>query len=338
MIPRVSFLLPFRDEAPTLAESLRSLQAQTVPDWEAVLVDDGSTDGSGALAEALASADPRLRVLHLPGGDGLPAALNAGLARCRAPLVARMDADDVAAPERLALQLAMLEAQPELAVVDGQVRFFRDEGEVPGGMAAYEAWINGVLSPEDFDRELLVESPVVHPAATFRRAVVEGLGGYRSGDFPEDYDLWSRVHLAGHRLAKVPRVLVAMRDRERRLTRTHPSYGADAFRRVRQRHLDATLPREARVAVWGAARSGKPWLRWLLERGNPVPFAIDIDPKRIGGRRQGVPVLAPEALAGRRAEVDRLLVAVGARGARAEIRAFLYKQGWNDPGDFVCVC
>lgn len=338
MTPLASFLLPFRDEAPTLAAAVRSLQAQTVPAWEAVLVDDGSRDDSGAIAEALARQDGRLRVLHLPGGAGLPHALNEGLARCRAPLVARMDADDLASPDRLALQLERLASEPQLGVVDGQVRFFRDEGEVPGGMRAYEAWINGVLTPDDFDRELLVESPVVHPAATFRTKLVQALGGYRAGDFPEDYDLWSRLHLAGHRLAKIPRVLVQMRDRASRLTRTHPSYSAAAFLRVRQRHLDATLRPEARVAVWGAARSGKPWLRWLNQRGNPVPFAIDIDPRRIGGARQGVPVLAPDQLARRRSDYDLLLVAVGARGAREEIRAQLRAIGLQEPAEVRCVC
>lgn len=317
---------------------MRSLQAQTLTDWEAVLVDDGSRDDSGRIAEGLARSDPRLRVLHRAGGEGLPAALNAGLALCVAPLVARMDADDLAAPDRLASQLARFEAEPQLAVLDGQVRFFRDSGEVPEGMRLYEAWINAVLTPDDFNRELCIESPVVHPAATFRRQLILALGGYRAGEFPEDYDLWTRVHLAGHPLAKIDRVLVHMRDRAGRLTRTHPAYSPAAFRRVRQAYLDATVDRGARVAVWGAAKSGKPWLRWLLERGNPVPLAVDIDPRRIGGRRQGVPVVSPEGLAGRRADFDLLLVAVGARGAREEIRGHLRALGLVEPVDFRCVC
>jgi len=335
--PRVSFLLPFRDEERTLAEALASLSAQTVSDWEAVLVDDGSRDDSPRLAETLAARDPRFRVLHLPG-LGLPGALNAGLALCRAPLVARMDADDRASPRRLELQLARLGAEPSLTVLDGGVRFFRDEGEPEGGMRAYEAWINGVQSPGDFDRELLVESPVVHPAVTFARDAVRALGGYRAGPFPEDYDLWARLHLAGARFAKIPEVLVWMRDRPGRLTRTHPSYGAEAFRRVRQLWLSARLPPGARVAVWGAGRSGKPWLRWLKEQGYRVPFAIDIAPRRLGSTRQGVPVLPPETLATRRAEIDLLLVAVGARGARDEIRAALAGHGLREPEDFRAVC
>lgn len=335
--PRVSFLLPFRDEERTLAEAIGSLRASTVTDWEAVLVDDGSRDDSPRIAEALAARDPRLRVLHLPG-LGLPGALGAGLARCSAPLVARMDADDRASPRRLELQLARFSADPTLCVVDGAVRFFRDEGEPEGGMRAYEAWINGVLSPDDFDRELLVESPVVHPAATFVREAVLAAGGYRAGPFPEDYDLWVRLHLRGARFAKVPEVLVWMRDRPGRLTRTNPSYGAEAFRRVRQLWLSARLPPGARVAVWGAGRAGKPWLRWLQEQGYRVPFAIDIAPRRVGSTRQGVPVLAPEALPGRRGEVDLLLVAVGARGARDQIRAALTRLGLREPEDFRAVC
>lgn len=337
MQARVSFLLPFRDEAATLAEAVRSLQAQTVRDWEAVLADDGSTDGSPAIAAALSASDPRIRVVHLPS-VGLPEALNRGLRECRAPLVARMDADDLAAPDRLERQLARFTDDPTLTLVDGQVSFFRDGEAVPEGMRSYQEWINGVITPDDFDRELLVESPVVHPAATFVRAAVLALGGYRTGPFPEDYDLWTRLHASGGRLAKVPSVLVHMRDRPSRLTRTHPAYGPDGFRRVRQAWLQHKLPRGARVAVWGAARSGKPWLRWLLEQGCEVPLAVDIDPKRIGRSRFGVPVISPDDLPARRGDFDLLLVAVGARGARAEIRARLQCIGLSEPEQFRCVC
>ncbi len=64
-------------------------------------------------------------------------------------------------------------------------------------MRIYGEWVNQVLLPTDFDRELLVESPIVHPGATLRRSAVERIGGYRDGDFPEDYDLWLRLHAAG---------------------------------------------------------------------------------------------------------------------------------------------
>lgn len=102
-VPAVSVLLPARDAAATLAASLRSVRRQRFTDWECVVVDDGSTDDTGGIARSLASADPRFAIVST-GRDGLVAALNAGLARCRAPLVARMDADDVMHRDRLGAQ------------------------------------------------------------------------------------------------------------------------------------------------------------------------------------------------------------------------------------------
>src|SRR5262245_50060119 len=108
--------MPVRDAGATLGEAMDSLLAQTFRDFEIVAVDDGSTDDSRARLEAYAARDARVRVLAGPA-QGLVAALERGRAACRAPLIARMDADDVAAPERLARQVALLEARPELGLV-----------------------------------------------------------------------------------------------------------------------------------------------------------------------------------------------------------------------------
>ncbi len=108
-MPAVSVLLPVRDAATTLAACLDSLAAQTLADHEVVAVDDGSTDGSGERLAARAAKDPRVRVFRTPP-RGLVPALSLALAEARAPLVARMDADDVAHPPRLEAQVRRLRA------------------------------------------------------------------------------------------------------------------------------------------------------------------------------------------------------------------------------------
>ncbi|MFH1464531.1 MAG: glycosyltransferase [Pseudomonadota bacterium] len=340
--PPVSVLLPFRDADATLDEAVASVLTWE-EDLELLLLDDGSTDDGPGRARIWEARDGRVRVLSLPR-RGLVAALNEGLQAARGRYIARMDADDIAAPARLARQLPLLEADPGLAVVDGQVAFFRDEGPVPEGMRLHEAWINAVIAPEDFRRAWSVESPVVHPAATLRRAAVLQIGGYRAeagsatvtaGPVPEDYDLWLRLDAAGWRFAKVPEVLVHMRDRPARLTRTHPAYAREAFRRARMLWLEQTALREPRrVVLWGAGREGRPWLRWLLASGHRVSAVIDVDPRKIGSVRQGVPVRPPEALPD--LEADLCLVAVAARGARAQIRAALasLRPGWREGWDW----
>ena len=98
--PAISVLTAVRNGLPHLAAAIASIREQSLPDWEWILVDDGSTDSTGALLADQAREDPRLRVLTVRA-EGLVPALNRGLEAARAPIVARMDADDVAHPERL---------------------------------------------------------------------------------------------------------------------------------------------------------------------------------------------------------------------------------------------
>jgi hypothetical protein len=167
--------------------------------------------------------------------------------------------------------------------------------------------------------ELLVESPMFHPATTFRADALAAVGGWREGDFPEDYDLLLRLARGGWCLENLDVEVLAWRDRADRLTRVDPRYRRAAFAPLKREHLRATCLGEPRtVAAWGAGKEGGPWIRWLLDEGHCVPFAIDIKPR---GTRHGVPVVLPPALVG--AQFDLLLVAVGARGARELIRAEL---------------
>ncbi len=327
--PRTSFLLPMYQAAATIEDAVRSALSQTDEDLEVVVVDDGSTDGSADRVQSI--GDRRVRVLRRPH-EGIVSALQHGLAACHGRWIARLDADDIAAPERLEMQLPWLMADDRLAVVDGRVRFFRDNGPVPGGMEKYAAWINDVCTPDAFDRELLIESPIVHPAATMRASAVKELGGYRAGPFPEDYDLWLRLHAAGWRLRKVPHELVAMRDRPERLTRTDARYTTAAFDRARRTWLTSgPLSTPRRVAVWGAGRTGKRWLRWLLSQGHEVPAIVD---PFCSGNRRAIPVVAPDTLPS--LQVDLLLAAVGVPSARPLIRSQVaaLRPEWTEGRDW----
>jgi len=141
-MPRVSVLLPVRDAAATLGPCLESVLGQSLPEIEVIAVDDGSRDGSGSLLEERSRADPRLVVLRTPP-RGLVAALNAALAAARAPLVARMDADDLAHRDRLALQVARLEGDPRVDVLGSRVALLGEPAR--DGMRAYVDWLNGLL-------------------------------------------------------------------------------------------------------------------------------------------------------------------------------------------------
>lgn len=333
--PRVSVLLPVRDAAATLAACLDSLRRQTLADHEIVAVDDGSTDSSRALLLAAAAADRRIRVIATPP-RGLPAALNVALAEARAALVARMDADDVAAPERLALQAESLSRDVRLDVLGCNVRLLVEPGLSGNrGMRAYVEWLNGLVDHDAIVRDLWVESPLAHPSVMMRTATLRALGGYRSFDGPEDYDLWLRAHAAGLRFGKRPEVLLAWRDGPRRLTRVDPRYAEARFRALKHDALDAGPLRGAReIVIWGAGRIGKLWARELRARGRDVAAFVEVDARKIGQTIHEAPVV--DVLTGARLSGIHL-AAVGQPGARERIRALAAGAGLRDGRDLIAV-
>lgn len=325
-------LLPVRNGADTLAETLDSIRAQTHADFRCLILDDGSTDGTAALAEAYVARDPRFVVQSGPP-RGIAATLNAGLSRVEAPFVARIDADDVMEPRRLGRQLDVLSRDPSVDVVSSRVTFFGDD--VSPNLRAYERWLNGVVSHAEIVRDLFVESPLPHPSVTMRTGSLRAVGGYRDLDLPEDYDLWLRGFRAGWTFAKIDEVLVRIRDHERRLTKTDPRYLPRAFLQCKVEHLIAWRELEGReIVVWGAGRDGKRAAKALRRRGVLLRHLVDIAPTKVGKSMLGVPVLPPESLR----EEPRCFVvaAVGIKGARAEIREALDGMDYREGTNYIC--
>jgi glycosyltransferase involved in cell wall biosynthesis len=328
--PRVSVLLPVRDAAAFLEEAFGSLRAQTLADHEVLAVDDASRDESPRLLASLARQDPRIRVLR-PEAPGLVAALNAALARARAPYVARMDADDRAAPERLLRQARRLDQDPGTDVLGCRVALGEEAGP---GMRAYVAWSNALLDHDAIVRDLFVESPLVHPTVMMRREALLALGGYRAFDGPEDYDLWLRAHAAGLRFAKLDEPLLFWRDGKARLTRTDPRYAPARFLALKLGHLERALA-ERPAVLWGAGKTGKGWARALLGRGHRVAAFVEVDPRKLGQTIHGAPVLPVSAAGAFPGALH--LIAVGQPGARERIRGEAARLGLREGRQLVAV-
>ena len=334
--PAVSVLLPAFNAAASLPAALDSIRAQTFPDWELIAVDDGSTDGTLEVLRAAAARDSRVRVWPQPHA-GLVAALNAGLGLARGGFIARMDADDVAHPERLAAQVAFLRAQPDLGLAGCLVAFGGDTARA-AGYALHVDWLNALIEPEAIALNRFVESPFAHPSVLFRAGLVARLGGYRAGEFPEDYELWLRWLEAGVRMAKVPRVLLTWADPPGRLSRTDARYAPEAFYRCKapflarwlKAHVDPARP----VWVWGAGRPTRQRAEWLVTHGVSIAGYLDIDPRKIGRVLQGRPVLGVDALRGRAREVF-VLGYVAKRGARELARRHLQECDFVEGRDFL---
>lgn len=333
-LPVVSILMPVRDAQGTVQEALASIQAQTLREWELVLVNDGSRDATRELLEQARAADARVRVLHQPP-LGIVPALTAGLALCRAPYVARMDADDVMHPERLARQARFLQEHPETDLVSCRVSY-AGQG---AGYAEHVAWINGLLTHEEMALRRFVEAPVAHPSVMLRRELPETHGGWREGPFPEDYELWLRWLEAGARFAKLPEELLVWRDAPGRLSRTDPRYSVEAFYEVKAAHLArwlrARVPAGRALWLWGAGRVTRRRFDCLERHGIRLAGFIDVDPAKRGRHRDGRPVRLADELP--ELGESYILAGVAARGAREQIHAHLTARGWQEGGDFLLV-
>ncbi|HNV69100.1 MAG TPA: glycosyltransferase [Candidatus Ozemobacteraceae bacterium] len=321
--------------ASTLREAIDSLRQQTEPDFELVIVDDGSTDDGVALVESIAACDRRVRLIR-QGPLGIVAALQRGIQESRGRFLARMDADDVCLPERLGCQRAFLEQHFDIGLVSCLVDHLAVSAE-QDGYRRHVDWLNRVITSDEICRARFIESPLAHPSVLFRRELVDRYGGYRAGDFPEDYELWLRWLEAGVRMEKIPRVLLRWRDLPQRLSRTDARYDLDSFFRVKAgylaRWLAVTNPHHPRVWIWGASRLARRRAELLFAEGISPEGFIEVKPGRVGTSVLGVPVVSRECLP----PVGSVFVVVfvSARNAREEIRAVAQRQGYREGEHFV---
>ena len=338
MSPVISVILPAYNAAATLEEAVESLRAGTYEDFEIVLIDDGSEDQTWEVIRHLASMDPRIRPIKTHH-SGLIHALNLGLSEARGEFIARMDANDLSHPQRLALQFLLLNRRPEVVLAGCMVESF-PSSEIREGFRIYTDWINSLIEPDEIAREIFIESPICHPSVLIRKGELTRIGGYRDPGWAEDYDLWLRLNLAGKHFAKVPKVLFSWRDHPDRLTRTDSRYSVENFLRAKAHYLAAGPLRETMsTIVWGAGQTGRRLSKHLIHEGVRLLGFIDIDPSKIGRTLRNAAIQSPEALPDlrRKHKGGMILSAVSSRGARNLIRGHLKGLDLVEGVDFLCV-
>jgi glycosyltransferase involved in cell wall biosynthesis len=202
--PAVTVLMPVYNAERFVAQTVDTLLAQTFNDFEFVIINDGSTDGSLKILQDYARRDPRIRLISRPN-TGYVAALNEGLGLAGAELIARIDADDLADPRRLELQVARMRAEPELVALGSNALAIDEDGNLLGDYSV-------PLTHEEIEAEhLRGSSSIHHPAVMLRTDAVRRVGGYRRELMPcEDFDLWLRLGEVG-RVANLPEKLLTKR-------------------------------------------------------------------------------------------------------------------------------
>lgn len=182
----LSVVMPVYNAEKYLSQAIESVLHQELRDFELICIDDGSTDASSAILKSFEDRDSRVRVIRRDR-EGLVSALNAGLESATAPIVARMDADDVCLPGRLAQQFEYLARCPDVWVVGTARKLIDDRGRVLHAPAV-------VYGKDAVSEALLRSCELCHPTVMMRRQPILELGGYREAfRHAEDYDLWLRV-------------------------------------------------------------------------------------------------------------------------------------------------
>ncbi len=325
----VSVIMPCWNAARYLDEAMESVLRQTFSDFEVVVVDDGSTDETPEKLAGWARRDSRVRVVRQEH-QGLVVAPQRAVEEARGELLARMDSDDIMHPRRLEWQVEMMQERPRLGMCGGLIEFFPRE-TMRAGMRRYERWLNSLVTHEEIVRDMFVEHPLAHPSVMMRREAVDEAGGYREMGWPEDYDLCLRMYGSGWEFGKVPEVVHQWRDRPDRVTRAETRYAKTKFRACKVHFLkELHLRGWDAVQVWGAGKEGRALGKHLKRAQLTISRYIDIAPTKIGKKVLGAPVVAPDELG----HDDYLLVAVGAEGARDQIRGELAARGWREPEDY----
>lgn len=236
--PAISVLMAVHNGGPYLKDCLDSVLSQEFRDFEFVVVDDASTDGTGALLSEASLRDDRLKTLRNGSNLGLTRSLNRGLAEARADYIARIDADDLCRPDRLEVQLAAMERDPDLVILGSGYRIIDGRGTPRGtvSVALSDARIRWLLG---------FSPPAFHPTYFFRRIAPDGTAVMYDETFrtAQDYDLWSRLSRQGRSLV-LPDVLIDYRRHASGITVAEAGQQARDGRRVSMRNLSERLPKE----------------------------------------------------------------------------------------------
>lgn len=335
--PSISVLLPVRQWRDGTQASISSVLNQTFESLEILIIGHGDVS---SLKQRLPQ-DNRLRFIEREK-PGIVSALNTGLAKARAPYIARMDDDDIAYPNRLETQLEHLQEHRSIDLCGARIRFIDAQGKsdtIKRGNLQYAKWLNSLTTPGQIRDACYIESPLPHPTLFAHRDVWSTLGGYRELDGPEDYDLILRAMLHGMKMGKPEALLLDWREHAQRLTYTDPRYRREAFtlRRVwaavqAQSGLDLDKGR----AVWlcGTGRHARHWHDAL--RAYSVNVKGFVDFRRSGNerRKRGLPIIGYDELHEQRG--DALVVAaITQLEARAELIKYFETQQWRCGNEYL---
>ncbi len=224
-VPRVSIIMPVYNNAAFVQEAIHSMLIQTFKDFELIVIDDGSKDGSAELIDQF--KDPRIRKIIHRQNRGVVSVLNEGLGLATGEYIARMDSDDISTPDRLNIQVSFMDQNPAVGLSAGAFTTFI------GGRPKINPF-----SHEEIKTWLLFHCCIAHPTVIMRNSIVQQLGVRYDSNYPhaEDYELWNRLAFQTQ-LANLPVNMLYYRTHSGQVSHLHRAIQNDSARRVRQRQF-----------------------------------------------------------------------------------------------------
>jgi len=276
----VSILIPAKNEAAFIEDLLCSIQVQTHQYWEAIIVDDHSTDQTCSLVESFSKTDPRIKCLKNQG-KGIIHALRTAFIYAEGNWITRMDADDLMKPRKLEVLLECLSIGGSNAVAVGGVQYFSEEG-VKSGYKNYEQWLNNLTQKGTNFKEIFRECVIPSPSWMLHRKTLENIGGFQSDRYPEDYDLAFRMWLYDLDVVPNAEIVHEWRDHPARTSRTSEVYKDYTFTDLKWFYFsNFCRNNERELVVLGTGFRGKKLAAHLIER--KVHFRwISHNEKKIG--------------------------------------------------------
>ena len=321
--------MPAKNVETYVKACIESILDQSFLDWELIVVDDHSTDGTKAILKAFETQDNRIKVLS-NNGKGIVDGLRWAYTHSSGEWIHRMDADDIMPGRKL--EMLMEQWQPG-SIVTGKVHYFSDEWLVGLGFQNYEAWINDLMESNDFWSDVYMECPIPSPAWLISRADFKAIGGFESHLMPEDYDLCFRAYKSGIEVRTVKEVVHHWRDSQNRTSRKEPIYFPMAYYPLKLHYfLDIDYDPSKDLVLWGAGKKGKRLASLLQERNIAFRWVTD-NVKKQGVSIYNVVLQAPVNLNG-----CQLILAVSAPDDKVEIQEQLHDSPLVKGKDYWWFC
>ncbi|HZH87076.1 MAG TPA: glycosyltransferase family 2 protein [Brumimicrobium sp.] len=264
--PKVSILIPAKNETHFVKDCLHSIQKQTFQNWEVILVDDHSTDDTNSIVKSIAEKDSRIKCL-MNQGQGIISALRTAYELASGDFITRMDADDLMRPNKIEVLYNGLIKHGKGHVAVGGVHYFA-ETNLKSGFKNYQKWLNKHTAAGTNFTDIFKECVIPSPCWMLSREDLDGINAFNEERYPEDYDLAFRMYAKGYEVIPTDQVLHDWRDYATRTSRTSDTYKEYTFTEIKWYYFNL-LHRDSskQLLVMGTGYRGKKIAHHLIQLG-----------------------------------------------------------------------